>query len=146
MKLYHRTTEGYASAIMADGFRDGTSCAGRRGVWLTKDAPLDDIWAAGCPAVIEVDLPDDVGAGFFFPVQPGAPRRSPLDWHLLPAAELNMYPRRRVDAAWRWQEAAFADVVQKSRAFGLGGAALDTILAFAAKSRRRGSPGGPEAP
>ena len=57
MKLYHRSPEGSADRIMAVGFRDGTSTAGRRGVWLSSGAPLDSIWAYGCPAVIEVDTP-----------------------------------------------------------------------------------------
>ena len=141
MKLYHRTPEGYAAAIMAEGFRDGTSRAGRVGVWLTKDAPLDDIWSAACPAVVQVDVPDAIGAGFFFPVVPGTPRRGALDWYLVPAAELNMHPRRRVDEAWRWQEDEFAAVVQKIRRIGLGGESLDTILALVERGRRRGMAG-----
>ena len=87
--LYHRTTEGVARHIVADGFRDSESYYGTEnphsGVWLS-DRPLDaDEGAVGNALLrVELNIGDREIAQFEW-IEDGKPYR---EW-LIPACLIN---------------------------------------------------------
>jgi integrase len=90
---YHRTYS--ATVILRDGFQDGEP--GKEvgemepGVWVSAERPLTaDEWERGGD-VIEVDIPERLFAEYEW-INVGVAYREAL----IPAAELNKYPRRRL--------------------------------------------------
>lgn len=88
-----------SAAIMRDGFRDGYFLFGSdletgetvelRGVFVSADWPLDENEGADGDVVLEVTVADELFAAYEF-VEEGKMYRESM----IPAADLNVYPRR----------------------------------------------------
>jgi hypothetical protein len=91
MKVYHRTTETAADAILTTGFKDGTGRYGitqkHSGVWVS-DCPLDANEGANGDVVLTMNIPAKVFARFEW-VEEGKSYRESL----IPASTLNQYGR-----------------------------------------------------
>jgi hypothetical protein len=93
MKLYHRTTEQKARAIIKDGFKDqeGNYLTDTRhmGVWVSN-VPLDPNEGATGDTLLEMTIPECVVRSFEW-IEEGKPYRE----FLVPAAILNGFKIKR---------------------------------------------------
>jgi len=98
MKLYHRTTNNAAAAIMANGFRDGSGTYGTgtqfSGVWLSN-VPLDENEGATGDALLEVIIDGRTIAHYEWKQEPAFGYR---EW-LIPASIVNQRGRARQGAS-----------------------------------------------
>jgi hypothetical protein len=112
MLVYHRTNDSAATAILADGFRDGwyvlpPPVGELRGVAVSADFPVDDSEGAHGGAVVELTIPETLWAKYEWIEEDATWAQA-----MIPAGELNAHiatawvlPDGEIDAleARRWE-------------------------------------------